>query len=1177
MNKVQKLYLIIAALLGVGIPFFFVGIQVPSAMHASILADAAEYSILDEEDSDFWAKLPGRTGMMDIKKFYIFNCLNPEEVALTGADPKFEEVGPFTYKYSHELSNRYYETDYRSRETRVNFHRNFFHEYLESEELYKGPENKLNTEYRVTNVLGFKKWASIKKKERFQLAIEGFFETFRYSRLHFMRDMTIRNISNYFTNTKRIYDLVENMTLHDDVKQELASSKRYGLVRSENVYEWTFMCDGPGAYIEHEIMGYFGFSSENFTSLKKRFCKLYMDRRQYYKDKACKTIEPDYCTGYNISFYQWMYANVTGSYKEITYKKLHGIYEFHNYTSNFTQMLQDKYKNQFKDVKWEDKSYHYLLDTYFEYPDNITDPSSLLLFQNMKELFVAGKVTKNPFKSPKEESTGKVIDETLDLSRFEAIARILKLKKENAFMLYSYFDYYVNNTVLLLDDGGKIEHERIGHYGAAVLRDIAEYCRDFLDLLIYSHTLHHESPDNCEDKVKKYFTIPETEKIMNDLTKAICENKKFNTNISTPVGWKYFIESVSYPGHRFHMDLSAYLEKQVSNFSNVTFSKMIFDKESPFFKALDKIKRDVKEHYNEETKKEGKENLACENEYSPYCTKRQFFVTQFYQGVITEKPYPKSRLDKGNSIASWWRNIEPYIENGDIPKGPQFIEELLPDLPIEVPVEIPYLRKSYNVSKVQFTKEQVYHCLNHINFFDTDVLYDLLLKVVNNKPENGPCKTFANDFFYKSTKYLIRNVQFGPMFKRLYPEQVYFGYYDNFTKIEHDRIDYLRGDDCTVNPSVGYNPKFWKGVKDPTFDHFADYNKMYTGLLDNGEVRRYINFYGKGSIEYRKLKFDETGDNCTFESIRPFIDPVHFKNETDGYQFSQYEGKAPKGHKIAMIEPNLYRPLYLEKKTDEDDIYQKLDVNAYGIVFNEDMLCPDGQFMSNGMDMTGFFQYRSVFTMPRYRKVNEPGLIIPKSIQYKHEIDKDVRPHGFDEYESYYLVEPYTGITMSYKKKFMLSIVLQFDDLYDGRTSAITGQLLPLYALYENADVSEGFIDSMLKGILSSHNTRLAIRYSFSIIGGILIVVGIVLIIKSCFLKPEEIIGLSENLLTDKKSKGVDSQLAKVYAEVAQSEEEDLQREDHGTELKKLDDGPINTPVLQVDELHGAEGDNLLP
>jgi len=1174
MNKVQKLYLIIAALLGVGIPFFFVGIQVPSAIEAAILADAAEYSILDEEDNDFWAVLPGRTGMMDIKRFYIFNCTNPEEVALTGEEPKFNETGPFTYKYSHLLSSRVYEGDSRIKDTKVNFYREFSHEYLRSKESSEEPDD-LKKEYRITNIIGFKKWANIKKKERFQLAIEGFFETFQYSRLHFLREMVVRNISTQFKDTRKIFNLLINLNLTRDVEVDLASNKRYGLVRDENVYDWTFMCDSFGAYIEHEILGYFGLALDKFKALNERFCELYINIRTAKWEEACKKIEVTNCSDYSISFSQWMYGKAIGSYKEITYKKLHGIYEFFNFTKKFKEMLQDKYTKQFESVVWNDKSYDHLLHTYHNYPHR-TDPASLLLFENMKRLFIAGKATKNPFKAPQGESTGEVGSEELDLSRFEDIARTLKVKKENAFMLYSYFDYYVNNTVLLSDKKGDIETERIGNYGAVVIRDIVEYFRDFIDLLIYSHTLHHEHPEeSCEAKVKRYFEINETKGIMDNLVKAICDNKRFNTDISTPVGWKYFLESVSYPEAHFHKDLYGYL-KDLINLPNDTFYKMIYGSQSPFFKALDKIKKDVKVHYNKVTG-ETNPDRACENKYSPYCTKRQFFVTQFYDAAITKQPYPKSKLKEADSIASWWRLIEPYIENGDIPEGAQFMEERLPDLPIEVPVEIPYLTKSYNVSKPGFTKEHVYNCFNYINFFDTDVLYDLFVKVVTNKSDDGPCKTFSNKFFYNSTKYLIRNVQFGPMFKRLYPEQVYFGYYDNFTRVEHNRIDYLRGDDCTVNPSVGYNPKFWKGGKDPTFSHFANKNKMYTGLINNDQLRRYIDFYGRNNITYQKLRFDETGDECTFETSSPFTEPIHLNDETDGYQFSQYKGKAPKGHKMAMIEPNLYRPLHLIKKTYESDVYQELDVNAYEMEFRNDIMCPDGQFMSFGMDMSSFYQYRTVFTMPRYQKVSEPGLKVPKNIQYKHPIDDDTRPYGFDKHESYYLIEPYTGITMSYKKKLMLSIVLRFDDLYEGKSIDNAGQFLPLYALYENADAGEGFIDAMRKGILSSHDTRLAISISFSVIGGLFIAGGIVLIIRSCFFKPEEITGLSENLLMDNKSKAVDGQLEKVYAEVTQGEEEDLQKERYGRELKNMDDMSINSSFLQAEESHGIEGDNLLP
>lgn len=1168
MNKVQKLYLIIATLLGFGVPLLFIGLQVPSAMHASILANAAEYSILDEEDSDFWASVPGRTGMQDVKRFYLFECTNAEQVALVGEEPRFVETGPFAYWYTHSLEERgYSEDDDKVLNTRVSFLKKFQHTYM-------GDKNKLKNEHRVINLSGLKRWNNVKKKERFQIAIEGFFETFQYSEKNLLRDLIIREIIKlYQEHTDEIYKLTEGLDdVDEEVRSSLAFDELYGLIKDFNVYEWSFMCDSEYPYIEHEILNYFGFSMSSYKVVKKRFCQNYDTRWEAQKKKTCAQIAWNECTGYNISFHQWMYANVTASYANTTFKKLHGVYEFHNYIAKFMDRLQDRYKEQFGRVSWSAKQYNYLLDTRYQHPNTPTNPSSILLFENMRKLFSAGMATANPFKPPGDKSptSHTVQQQNLDLSRFDEVAQSLKMERENAFMLYAYFEHYVNNTVLLVDLGGSQERERIGNYGAAVLRDIAEYFRDFIDLLIYSFTLYNKNPGvSCEGRVKEYFTMTETIPIMDGLVKAICTNKNFVTDLNTPLGWKYFIESSAYPYANFYTTLKSHFQSSIPDFKENMLDAMIYGKESRFYKVLSEVKTDVKKHYNSVAG--GK---ACENELSPYCTKRQLFVTQLYQAVITSNPYPPSGLPRADSIADWWRLIKPYIENVNATEP---FDAPLPDLPIEVPVEIPFLRKYYN--KEKFDKKEIYQCLNYIKLFDTDVIYDLFLRIQGDKPKE--CASFADYFFYNSTRYWIRNVHFGPMFKRLYPEEVFFGYYDNLLHIEHDRTDYLKGDDCTLNPSIGYNPKYWATPGDATFNHFSNRHRMRTGTSSNVELRSYIDFYGNDYIAYRRLRFDESGDECYFVTREPFRESVAVRGSTDGLQFGQYRGKSPKGHKLQIIEPNVYRPMSLVRKTDYSYDFFKTSVNTYLLKFENDILCPDGAHVTDGFDMTSFHQLRSVVTMPRFENISKSGFVIPQHIDYRYPLDKDFVPRGYGKAESYFMVEPYTGITVSFKKKMMFSVLLYFDDLYKGSSADEAGVFLPSYAMYETSDVHEHFINDIQTSILSSHITRVALIVTFCVLGGVLLVAGVGLIIRSCFLRPEEISEVSESLVEDKETVVVDAQLARVNAEVApmQDEGEDLQQEPRNTELKllELNEEPINSSIIQVPESKDPSKENLLP
>ena len=74
MNYLQIWFVVIAGLLGIGIPFLFLGLELPNAMHSAIMNEAAEYVILDEEDENFWAKIPGRMDVNTQGRFIYLNA-----------------------------------------------------------------------------------------------------------------------------------------------------------------------------------------------------------------------------------------------------------------------------------------------------------------------------------------------------------------------------------------------------------------------------------------------------------------------------------------------------------------------------------------------------------------------------------------------------------------------------------------------------------------------------------------------------------------------------------------------------------------------------------------------------------------------------------------------------------------------------------------------------------------------------------------------------------------------------------------------------------------------------------------------------------------------------------------------------------------------------------------------
>jgi len=1076
-------FLIAAGLLSLGVPFAIIGSELPSTMNSAILFESAEYAILDEEDHDFWAIIPGRTEMTNIKSYYIYNCTNPEEVALRGKEPVFVEVGPFNYLYTHKLENRNYVSEDGEENSRVYYNKNFTHTYI-------GDPKDLLKEYRVINLAGMKRWSNIKSKERFQIAIEGFFETFTYSKVNFIRDLAISDVIKHF-NINNINELLRGLLdISSKTQVAISADFYYGLLQKENVYEWTLMCDTKNSYIEHELMTYFGFSLSSFVKVKDRFCEVYSDIHKKVHDKICKNIP--YCTSYNVSYQQWMFANVVTSYANVTYKKLFGIYEFANYTTQFFKMIKPEYEQQFRKVDWKKKSYHYLLDTHHDHPNTPTNRASLLLYNNMRRLYTAGIHTQNPFKDSKEGVSGE-----LDLLRFEEVAKDLDVTKEQAFMLYSYFEYYINNTILLQEYEGDLVKERVGNYGAAVLKDISEYYRDFLDVLIYTRALITRSKaKKCEEIVVEYFTMKETRDIMNKLKPVLCN--KFN--ISTAIGWKYFVEASSYPYNYHYKELDSYFKNSIKEFTSNILEEMIYGTSSHFYKVLDSIKKDVKKHYETVTGKK-----ACENECSLYCTKRQLFLTQFYQSAITLHPFPDSHLPATSYIADWWTLIDPYIEKNEFPMYTE-----LPDRAIEVPIEIPYLHENYG--EVTFTKRDLFKCFTFIQLYDTDSLYYLLLKIVKGEKPSF-CPMFASNFFHNSLRYFIRNVHFGPMFSRIHPNDVFFGYKDTILAAEHHILDYLEGDDCTVNPYIGYNPINSK-LNESTFDYLSLEHKVHTGMKTNNNLRKYDRYYGNSNFFYRKLIRDLDGDSCTFISDSAFKVSIAANIATDGLQFPQHDGKTRANHTKTLFDSNVFRPVEIVRKTDREYNYYDLEVDTYVVDFESDYLSPDGVNVKNGIDMTSFFQYGAIATQARLEGIQDYTLNLP-NITYTHPLDDEPTPLDLKNTESYYVIEPYTGITMQYVKKYMFSLVIYYDDLYQPPIQNNLGEIVPSYSMYEKANVSSRFAYSISEDIGVTQTIRHTIAITLSVIGILCSFSGAAMIIRACCLEPVEVPELKKKYLPD--------------------------------------------------------------
>ena len=320
-------------------------------------------------------------------------------------------------------------------------------------------------------------------------------------------------------------------------------------------------------------------------------------------------------------------------------------------------------------------------------------------------------------------------------------------------------------------------------------------------------------------------------------------------------------------------------------------------------------------------------------------------------------------------------------------------------------------------------------------------------------------------------------------------------------EIEHALVDYLNGDDCSVNPWIGYNPTKWD-ITEKTFEHLKMNHTFRTGSDENTEIRKYRRYFEKPYVNYRKLIVDETGDTCPFVIADPFTDRIDASGSTDGLQFDQYPGKTQKGDTKIFIDPNVQRPLEIVRKSTQDYKFKNIEVNDYVMDFQTKIVCDKGLYMRNGIDMTSFFQMKSVVTKPRYDGIDEPGLILPK-ITYTHPLERDSPPVGITANESYFVIEPYSGIVFKYEKKMMTSLAIYYDELYGKLPDGGLGELLPYYSMYETMRVSDAFAKFWEDSVNSALSTRRAIAITFTILGLLFVITAFTMVVRAFYFKAE--------------------------------------------------------------------------
>jgi hypothetical protein len=125
------------------------------------------------------------------------------------------------------------------------------------------------------------------------------------------------------------------------------------------------MCISPNPFVIHELGTHFGIHPDVFMDLSNNFCIFWVEAYLPASIEACRGIKTG-CDPFEYSVNQWFYWEVLldQSYTEISYKNISGYFEFYVFDKYFKAHLDNRYKDQFQNVKFRgDKEYFYLLET----------------------------------------------------------------------------------------------------------------------------------------------------------------------------------------------------------------------------------------------------------------------------------------------------------------------------------------------------------------------------------------------------------------------------------------------------------------------------------------------------------------------------------------------------------------------------------------------------------------------------------------------------------------------------------------------------------------------------------------------------------------------------------------------------------------------------------------------
>ena len=93
----------------IGVILVGLGISFPFIMQAMIKHGAKDGAALTSANENMWKGIPGNFDILIVKKNYVYNCTNRDDVIYKGSKPVVEEFGPYIYREYDDFTNLQYD------------------------------------------------------------------------------------------------------------------------------------------------------------------------------------------------------------------------------------------------------------------------------------------------------------------------------------------------------------------------------------------------------------------------------------------------------------------------------------------------------------------------------------------------------------------------------------------------------------------------------------------------------------------------------------------------------------------------------------------------------------------------------------------------------------------------------------------------------------------------------------------------------------------------------------------------------------------------------------------------------------------------------------------------------------------------------------------------------------